>query len=196
MNYHTSSLLYSWLDASMKEYVRPSRLIINHLSVNLSTPRPSFPVDNLHEASTPSKRQLDHYHLPAQQPPPPLHDRITLPEYETPRAHLSSSSSLSIMASLPFRDINVHASASHYAFTSPSSPSLPTLVIDRPSGDLRLNDGALLGGKRVSSIAGILGMVKLRLGKQANTQNRQVLELTCWQTSISLSLPRHSPWAD
>ncbi|TVY89501.1 Phosphoinositide phosphatase, partial [Lachnellula willkommii] len=70
-----------------------------------------------------------------------------------------------IMASLPFRDINVHASASHYAFTSPSSPSAPSLVIDRPSGDLRLNDGALLGGKRVSSIAGILGTIKLRLDK-------------------------------
>ena len=39
-----------------------------------------------------------------------------------------------------------------------------TLVVERPSGDLRLNDGPLLGAKRVSSIAGILGMVKLRLG--------------------------------
>lgn len=64
----------------------------------------------------------------------------------------------------PFRDINVHASASYYAFTSPSSKSAPTLVVDRPSGDLRLNDGPLYGGKRVSSIAGILGMIKLRLG--------------------------------
>lgn len=69
------------------------------------------------------------------------------------------------MASLPFRDINVHASTSHYAFTSPSSPSAPTLVVDRPTGDLRLNDGALPGGKRVSSIAGILGIIKLRLDK-------------------------------
>ncbi|KAA8576013.1 hypothetical protein EYC84_006176 [Monilinia fructicola] len=68
-------------------------------------------------------------------------------------------------SSLPFRDINVHASTSHYAFTSPSSPSAPTLVVDRPTGDLRLNDGALLGGKRVSSIAGILGIIKLRLDK-------------------------------
>ncbi|KAF7926584.1 hypothetical protein EAE99_005779 [Botrytis elliptica] len=68
-------------------------------------------------------------------------------------------------SSLPFRDINVHASTSHYAFTSPSSPSAPTLVVDRPTGDIRLNDGALLGGKRVSSIAGILGMIKLRLDK-------------------------------
>lgn len=68
------------------------------------------------------------------------------------------------MGLLPFRDINVHASYSHYAFTSPSSPSAPTLVVERPSGDLRLNDGILLGAKRVSSIAGILGIIKLGLG--------------------------------
>ena len=66
---------------------------------------------------------------------------------------------------LPFRDINVHASASHYAFTSPSTQSAETLVVERPSGDLRLNDGALLGTKRVSSIAGILGIIKLKLGR-------------------------------
>ncbi|KZF26242.1 putative phosphoinositide phosphatase [Xylona heveae TC161] len=66
---------------------------------------------------------------------------------------------------LPYRDINVHASASHYAFTSPSSPTAPTLVVERPSGDLRLNDGSLLGAKRVSSIAGILGIIRLRLDK-------------------------------
>ena len=65
---------------------------------------------------------------------------------------------------VPFRDINVHASANHYAFTSPSSRSAQTLVVERPSGDLRLNDGTLPGAKRVSSIAGILGMIKLRLG--------------------------------
>lgn len=65
----------------------------------------------------------------------------------------------------PFRDINVHASTSHYAFTSPSTPDAPTLVIDRPSGDIRLNDGPLLGSKRVSSIAGILGIIKLKLGQ-------------------------------
>ena len=65
---------------------------------------------------------------------------------------------------VPFRDVNVHASSSHYSFTSPSSPSAQTLVAERPSGDLRLNDDALLGAKRVSSIAGILGMIKLRLG--------------------------------
>ena len=66
---------------------------------------------------------------------------------------------------LPFRDINVHASTTHYAFTSPSTPSAPTLVIERPSGDIRLNNGALLGAKRVSSIAGILGIIKLKLDK-------------------------------
>lgn len=66
---------------------------------------------------------------------------------------------------LPFRDINVHASNSYYAFTSPSSSSAQTLVVDRPSGDLRLSDGSLSGAKRVSSIAGILGIIKLGLGK-------------------------------
>ncbi|RMZ86879.1 hypothetical protein DV736_g5899, partial [Chaetothyriales sp. CBS 134916] len=66
---------------------------------------------------------------------------------------------------LPFRDINVHASPSHYAFTSPSTPSVPTLVVERPSGDVRLNNGPLLGSKRVSSIAGILGIIKLKLDK-------------------------------
>ncbi|KAI9656234.1 MAG: hypothetical protein M1821_004897 [Bathelium mastoideum] len=66
---------------------------------------------------------------------------------------------------LPYRDINVHASANYYAFSSPSSPNAPTLVVDRPSGDLRLNDGKVLGARRVSSIAGILGIIKLRLDK-------------------------------
>ena len=68
------------------------------------------------------------------------------------------------MTLLPFRDINVHSSPSHYAFSSPSTPSAPTLVIDRPGGDIRLHDGKLLGSKRVSSVAGILGIIKLRLG--------------------------------
>ncbi len=66
-------------------------------------------------------------------------------------------------ATLPFRDINVHASSTYYAFSSPSSPDAPTLVVDRPTGDLRLNDGKLTGGRRVSSISGILGIIKLRL---------------------------------
>ena|SRR2546423_15267652 len=69
------------------------------------------------------------------------------------------------MANLPFRDINVHASTSNYAFTSPSNPSAPTLVMERPSGDIRLNDGSIIGAKRVSSIAGILGIIKLKLGQ-------------------------------
>lgn len=70
------------------------------------------------------------------------------------------------MATLyPFMDINLHASDSHYAFTSPSNPQAPNLVIDRPSGDLRLSDGRVTGAKRVSSVAGILGIIKLRLGK-------------------------------
>ncbi|KAI9748665.1 MAG: hypothetical protein M1815_003081 [Lichina confinis] len=70
------------------------------------------------------------------------------------------------MSSLhPFRDINVHASPSHYAFTSPSSPLAPSLVVGRPSGDLRLTDETPKGSKRVSSIAGILGILKLRLDK-------------------------------
>lgn len=64
---------------------------------------------------------------------------------------------------LPFRDINVHASSTYYAFSSPSSPDAPTLVVDRPTGDLRLNDAKLTGGHRVSSISGILGIIKLRL---------------------------------
>ena len=68
-------------------------------------------------------------------------------------------------ASLPFRDINVHASHSYYAFSSPSSPESPTLVVDRPSGDLRLHDGKLTGGHRVSSISGILGVIKLKFGE-------------------------------
>ncbi|KAK4974713.1 hypothetical protein LTR28_010280 [Elasticomyces elasticus] len=71
------------------------------------------------------------------------------------------------MASLfPFRDINVHASSSHYAFSSPSTPSALTLVVDRPSGDIRLSDGKMLGGQRVSSISGILGIIKLRLATE------------------------------
>lgn len=72
------------------------------------------------------------------------------------------------MSPQPFRDVNVHASTSHYAFTSPSTPNAPTLVIDRPSGDIRLNDGSLLGAKRVSSIAGVLGIIKLKLGGLSN----------------------------
>ncbi|KAK6347191.1 hypothetical protein TWF696_007266 [Orbilia brochopaga] len=70
------------------------------------------------------------------------------------------------MAALyPYRDINIHASATHYAFTSPSNPSAPTLVVDRPSGHIWTSDKPMTGGKRVTSIAGILGMIRLRLDK-------------------------------
>lgn len=72
--------------------------------------------------------------------------------------------SLKMSATLPFRDINVHASSSYYAFSSPSSPNAPTLVVDRPSGDLRLSDAKVTGGHRVSNIPGILGIIHLKLG--------------------------------
>jgi hypothetical protein len=67
----------------------------------------------------------------------------------------------------PFMDINLHATDSYYAFTSPSNPNTPTLVIDRPSGDLRLSDAKVSGARRVMSIGGILGIIKLRLGEAA-----------------------------
>ena len=69
---------------------------------------------------------------------------------------------------LPYRDINVQAAPDSYVFTSPSSPNAPALTIDRPTGDIRLTDGSLVTGKRVSrvsSIAGILGIIQLRLGE-------------------------------
>ncbi|KAK6538735.1 hypothetical protein TWF694_010308 [Orbilia ellipsospora] len=65
----------------------------------------------------------------------------------------------------PYRDINIHASPTQYAFTSPSDPSAPTLVVDRPSGHIWLSDKPANGAKRVTSIAGILGMIRLRLDK-------------------------------
>ena len=76
-------------------------------------------------------------------------------------AHLSGSK-------LPYRDINVKVSNDAYTFTSPSSPDAPALILDRPTGDVRLSEGALNTSKRtsrVSSIAGILGIVQLRLGQ-------------------------------
>ncbi|KAH6853302.1 SacI homology domain-containing protein [Chaetomium sp. MPI-CAGE-AT-0009] len=69
---------------------------------------------------------------------------------------------------LPFRDINVQTASDSYIFSSPSSPNAPALCIDRPTGDIRLSDASLLTGKRVSrvtSISGILGMIRLRLDK-------------------------------
>ncbi|KAK3987074.1 phosphoinositide phosphatase SAC1 [Cladorrhinum sp. PSN332] len=68
----------------------------------------------------------------------------------------------------PFRDINVQTASDSYIFSSPSSPNAPALTIDRPTGDIRLSDASLLSGKRVSrvtSIAGILGIIQLRLDK-------------------------------
>lgn len=76
-----------------------------------------------------------------------------------------SERALDMRTLVPFRDINVHASATQYAFTSPSTPSAQVLVVERPSGDLRLSDVNITGAKRISSIAGILGMINLRLGR-------------------------------
>lgn len=75
-------------------------------------------------------------------------------------AHLQASK-------LPYRDINVKVANDSYVFTSPSSPNTPALVIDRPTGDVRLAEGSIASAKRtsrVSSIAGILGIIQLRLG--------------------------------
>ncbi|KAI1077659.1 putative SAC1 protein [Whalleya microplaca] len=71
---------------------------------------------------------------------------------------------------LPFRDINVHVATDSYTFTSPSSPNAPALVIDRPTGDVRLSEASYFPNKRVSrvsSIAGILGIIRLGLDKYA-----------------------------
>lgn len=67
-------------------------------------------------------------------------------------------------AQAPFMDLNLHASDTHYAFTSPSNPMAPSLLIDRPSGDIRLSESKLFGVKRVTSVSGILGIIRLRLG--------------------------------
>jgi hypothetical protein len=78
-------------------------------------------------------------------------------------AHLSA-------AQFPYRDINLKVANDSYVFTSPSSPNAQALIVDRPTGDVRLSEGSLQAGKRavrVSSIAGILGMIQLRLGQSA-----------------------------
>lgn len=72
---------------------------------------------------------------------------------------------------LPFRDINLLVSPSHYAFKSASSASAPTLIVERPTGDLRLDNASAHGAKRVSSIAGILGIIKLKLGEWSLERN-------------------------
>jgi hypothetical protein len=63
------------------------------------------------------------------------------------------------------RDMNVRVTPDSYIFASPSSPDAPALVVDRPTGDLRLESSPKPRRiSRVSSIAGILGIVHLRLG--------------------------------
>ena len=101
-----------------------------------------------------------------------VHSWDTAPSHDSLVESLYHTAAMAAPLLLPFRDINVHSSTTHYAFTSPSTPSAPTLVIDRPSGDIRLNDGQLLGGKRVSSIAGILGIIKLKLDKYVIVINK------------------------
>ncbi|KAL6904596.1 phosphoinositide phosphatase [Trichoderma evansii] len=71
-------------------------------------------------------------------------------------------------AKLPYRDINLKVTSDAYTFTSPSSPDAPSLVIDRPMGDIRLVQGGFNSTKRatrVSSISGILGIIQLPLDK-------------------------------
>ncbi|KAF4125077.1 phosphatidylinositol 4-phosphatase [Geosmithia morbida] len=68
----------------------------------------------------------------------------------------------------PYRDINLKVANDSYTFTSPSSPDAPALILDRPTGDARLSEGSISSSKRVSrvsSIAGILGIIQLRLDK-------------------------------
>ncbi|KAH7147005.1 SacI homology domain-containing protein [Dactylonectria estremocensis] len=76
-------------------------------------------------------------------------------------AHLQTSK-------LPYRSINVKVANDSYTFTSPSSSDAPALIIDRPTGDVRLSEGSVASAKRttrVSSIVGILGIIQLRLDK-------------------------------
>lgn len=103
-------------------------------------------------------------------------------------------------AKLPYRDINVRVTSEAYTFTSPSSPDAPALLIDRPTGDVRLADASLHAGKRatrVSSVAGILGLVQLRLGQcqqaVAAPWPGTYARLTAPQTSTSSSSARPSP---
>ncbi|KHN96708.1 phosphoinositide phosphatase [Metarhizium album ARSEF 1941] len=75
----------------------------------------------------------------------------------------------------PFRDINLRVTSDAYTFTSPSSPDVPALVIDRPAGDIRLSDSSPQAAKRatrVSSIAGILGIIQLRLDRYVIVVNK------------------------
>jgi hypothetical protein len=52
--------------------------------------------------------------------------------------------------------------------------------VDRPTGDLRLNDGPLSGAKRISSIAGILGILKLKLGKLRQAPIAIAIAMAMW----------------
>ncbi|KOS19072.1 Phosphoinositide phosphatase SAC1 [Escovopsis weberi] len=67
-----------------------------------------------------------------------------------------------------FRDISLKVTSDAYTFTSPSSPEAPFLVLERPTGDIRLVQGTANSTRRatrVSSIVGILGVIQLRLDK-------------------------------
>ncbi|XDG08551.1 hypothetical protein ABKA04_008166 [Annulohypoxylon sp. FPYF3050] len=81
---------------------------------------------------------------------------------------------------LPFRDINVHVAADSYTFTSPSSPNAPALIVDRPTGDVRLSETAFIPKRvsRVSSIAGILGFIRLRLGNSYLLHDKYAIIIT------------------
>ncbi|KAI5808565.1 SacI homology domain-containing protein [Peziza echinospora] len=66
---------------------------------------------------------------------------------------------------LPFRGLSVHASATNYTFRCPSFPDAASLVIDRPNGNMRMVENAVLQTKSAMSIVGILGVIRLRLDK-------------------------------
>ena len=63
-----------------------------------------------------------------------------------------------------FRGLSAHASPTNYTFRCPSFPDAASLVIDRPSGNMRMVDHPVLQSKSSMSIAGILGVIRLRLG--------------------------------
>ncbi|RPB23973.1 hypothetical protein L211DRAFT_857336 [Terfezia boudieri ATCC MYA-4762] len=64
-----------------------------------------------------------------------------------------------------FRGLSVHASPTNYIFRCPSFPDAPSLVVDRPSGNIKMVEHPVLQSKSSMSIAGILGMIRLRLDK-------------------------------
>lgn len=109
-------------------------------------------------------------------------------------------------AKLPYRDINLKVTSDAYTFTSPSSPDAPSLVIDRPMGDIRLVQGGFNSTKRatrVSSISGILGIIQLPLGQSlqsfglidhATIHTERALIIIQIQTSMSSSSIKPSLW--